>query len=115
MVEVITAVISLVVLLATLGVLWMSIWRKEELISEAAWDRLIVRTRVLRGVFALSSLSLIVYLFAESAELLNLQTPSATLEVVHEIGETVHMFIAALAVLAAIPLYSAMLGGEDAP
>ncbi len=113
--EAIMTVISIIVLLASFGLLALSIWKRERLTSEAAWDRLNARPRVLRLIFALSFVSLLIFLFSESAELVNLESPSATLEGIHEIGETIHMFIAAVAVLAVIPLFSAMLGGEDAP
>ncbi|MFQ5815896.1 MAG: hypothetical protein ACE5G7_05310 [Candidatus Hydrothermarchaeaceae archaeon] len=112
--ELILAGESLLALLVSLGLLALSIWKKEELISEAAWDRLIERTRIVRLTFALSFISLIVYLFAESTELLSIKSPPVALESVHEIGEAVHMFITALAVLVAIPLFSAIMGGEDA-
>lgn len=112
--ETIMAVISIGVLLASLGMLWHSILRKEEIVSEEAWDRLVKRARNIKPIFALGFLSLVIYLFAESAELLNLYSPSATLESLHEIGELVHMLIAAVAIAIASLLFYTMLGGEDA-
>ncbi len=112
--EAIMAAISIIVLFVSLGLLALSVWKKKRFTSEAAWDKLVERFPVLRLMFALSVFSLVLYLFAESAELMNLQSPSSALEGVHEIGETVHMFIAAIAVLVALSIVSAMLGGEDA-
>ncbi len=103
---------SMLVFIAAVSLLALSVWKRERLISEAAWGRLIARSRALRSIFALSFVSLVLYLFAESAELLSLE--SDALEGIYETVETIHMLVAAAAVLATIPLFSAMLGGEDA-
>lgn len=105
--------ISVSLLFLSMGLLVLSIWKKEKLTSEAAWEKILKRPLFLKVIFALSFVSLLVYVIAESAELLWLQSPSIALEGIHENGETIHLFIMAIALIAAIPLFSEILGGED--
>jgi hypothetical protein len=111
--EVILVAMSVVTLFLSLALLFLSMLKREKLTSEAAWDRLMKRTSYLKWVFVLMFFSLIIYLIAESAELLNIDSPSAVLLEVHEIGESMHMLIAVAALIAAIPLFLIMQGGED--
>ncbi len=106
---------SSLVLFASLGLLALSVWKKEEMTSEATWDRLIARSRAVRSIFALSFFSLVIYLLAQTAELISLSSPSTDIEGIHELGETIHMLVAAAAVFATIPLFSEMLGAKNVP
>lgn len=112
--ELILAAISLTVMLVSLVLLWQSMWKKEQIISEVAWDRLARKPRLFRGMFALGFVSLVIYLFAESAELFTHNSPSPVLGEIHEIGEILHMLIAAFALFSAVLIYVNMTGGEDA-
>ncbi|MFQ5887219.1 MAG: hypothetical protein ACE5HY_00810 [Candidatus Hydrothermarchaeales archaeon] len=109
----ILAATSVVTLFLSLALLVLSIWKREKLTSETAWDMLMERTSHLKLVFILMFFSLIIYLIAESAELLNIESPSAVLLEVHEVGESIHMIIGVAALLAVIPLLLIMQGGED--
>jgi hypothetical protein len=104
---------SILTALVVLGLIFLSVWKRKIVTSEAAWEKLMVRSSHLKNVFRLASLSLIIYLVAESAELMSETSPYVELESVHEIGEALHMFIGMVALFAVIPLYRAMLGGED--
>ena len=106
--------ISFFVLLVSLGLLVVSVWKREKLTTESAWDMLNMRPGLLRWMFGLTFLSLLIYLFSESALLLSFEPSLAALGVIHEIGEVVNMFLALLVLVVAIPLVSSMLEGEDA-
>lgn len=103
------AVLSFLMLIASLGMLWQSIWKKRILISEASWTKLTEKAQAVRLVFGVGFLSLLTYLFARSAELLDFEFPSPALKSLSEASELVHMFIAVLVVLMIIPLFLAMV------
>lgn len=91
----------------------VSLKKRELLTSADAWDRLMKHSHLLRGIFLLFFISLSVYLIAESAELVSLSIPSDSLEYIHELGETIHMIIAFVAIIMVIPLFKAMLSDKD--
>jgi hypothetical protein len=97
-----------------LGLLVLSIWKNKVITSEAAWDRLVEKSSYLKSALGVMFFSLIIYMVAESAELLSLSSHSYGLELFHEIGEPVHMFLAVLAILLVLALLKEMLGSENA-
>ncbi len=111
--ETLFAAINVVVLFVSLGLLAISLGKRKRLTSEAAWEGLIEKKSFLKTGILLTFVSLIMYLFAESAELLNLESPSSVWVQVYEIGDAFHMAIVAVAVLLVIPLFNAMMRGED--
>jgi len=88
------------------------VYYKDRLTAEDAWNRLVEHRDILKTGFFLTSISLSLYLAAESAELLNTLTESETLSALHTIGEAVHMLIALGALLLLLPLFKATLGGR---
>jgi hypothetical protein len=111
--EMIFAATNGIVLIVSLVVLVLSIRLRNRLTSEAAWDRIVERVYILRAGFFLTSISLILYLIAESAELLNKLAPSGTLLSLHIGGEAIHMLIALGALLLLIPIFKMTVGGGD--
>ncbi len=111
--ETIFVATSALVLIVSLIVLVLSIRLKNRLTSEAAWDRMVEKVYLLRAGFFLTSISLTLYLIAESAELLNKLAPSDTLLSLHIGGEAIHMLIAVGALLLLIPIFKMTVGGGD--
>jgi hypothetical protein len=111
--ERIFAATSAIVLIVSLVILVLSIRLKNRLTSEAAWDRMLERVYLLRAGFFLTSISLALYLIAESAELLNKLAPSDLLLSLHIRGEVIHMLIALGALLLLIPIFKMTVGGGD--
>ncbi len=112
--ERIFAVTNVIVLIVSLIILVLSIRFKKRLTSEASWDRLFEKASLLRAGFFLTSISLISYLIAESAELLNRLVGSDLLILLHIGGEVIHMLIALGALLLLIPIFKTTVGGGDA-
>lgn len=113
--EILLGWISVFVVLVSLGLLVVCLWKREKVTSEFAWDMLKQKTNLLRWVFALSFASLLIYLMSESAALLSFEYLLPGLEDIHEVGEVIHMFLLAVALVVVIPVVSAMLGDESAP
>jgi hypothetical protein len=111
--ETIFAAVNAIVLIVSLIILVLSIRLKKRLTSEAAWDKVVERVYLLRVGFFLTSISLTLYLIAESAELLNKLAPSDLLLSLHIGGEAIHMLIALGALLLLIPIFKITVGGGD--
>lgn len=105
---------SVLLLIASLGLLTLSIWKKEELASEASWARLIERFYVLRLIFALSFVSIILYILAQFTSLIQLSATSVEMDGIDEIIETIHLLVLAAAAFAMIPLISEMRSAKNA-
>ncbi len=107
------AVLNVTLFILSLGGILLSIWQRDRLSSEAAWDKLAERSSILKWGFLLTFFSLLIYLVSESASLINKEAPSTVLLEIHELGEIIHMTIALLIVFIFIPLFIAMWEVED--
>jgi len=106
--------ISFFVLLVSLGLLMVSVWKREKLTTESAWETLNTNPGLLKWMFGLTFLSLLTYLFSESALFLSFEPSLTALGVIHEMGEAIHMFLGLVVLVLAIPLVMSMLRVEDA-
>lgn len=104
---------SLLVLFACIGLFLMSLWKKNELLTEDAWDRLYENFHVLKSMMALGFAALVLYLLAEFVDLIFLFSNPTELDGIYELFVSLHMLLLAAAVFAAIPLFFMVRGAEN--
>jgi hypothetical protein len=112
--EEILAIESVLTAFLSLTLIVLTLWKRKIITTEESWDRLMEKSFHLKNALMLMFFSLVIYLVAESAELLNSASQSYGFELIHEIGEPIHMLIAIMAIFSVTPLFKSMLGSENA-
>jgi hypothetical protein len=99
----------------TVGIilLLISISKRKVFTSEASWEKLSKKRDYLKTGFVLTLFSLLIYMISESAELLAASSGAPEFDWIHEVGEVVHMIIAAVALILVVVVSRIMLEGED--
>lgn len=105
-------VINIAVFILTMLFMIISLKYSEILTSEESWDRLMDNFQRLKRTFLLFSLSLMIYVVAESAELVGISLPASSMEFIHKKGELVHMLIAFIGLLVAAPVFRELIRDE---
>ncbi len=96
-----------------LGLFVFSAWKKDALLSKDAWSKLLNNIVYAKLVLTLGIISMIVYFGAEYSNLQTIEGSSGHLESLHHIGEAVHMFLIAFALILVALILRTMVGDED--